>query len=55
MKKWKIERITTFDDQTLADFIEKIDNVPGQEVREVIYMGNNLEEVRIYQVIYTIE
>ena len=55
MKKWKIERISTFDDKELASFITKIDNVPGQEVREVIYMGNNVEEVRIYQIVYTID
>ena len=55
MREWKIKRITTFDDEELANFIQSIDNVPGQRVKEVVFMGNNSENVRIYQVIYTVE
>ena len=55
MRVWKIKRIATFDDKELADFITKIDNQPGCKVREVIFMGNNVVETRIYQILYTEE
>lgn len=52
MRQWKIERISTFDDEELANFINKIDSRPGCEVKEIIYMGDNPQHIRIYQIIY---
>ena len=37
MKVWKVVRISTFDDDELANKITEIDNIPGQKVKEVIY------------------
>ena len=55
MRQWKIERIATFDDEELARFINEIDNRPGHKVKEVVFMGNNPVDVRIYQIIYVVE
>ena len=55
MRQWKIERISTFDDEELANFISEIDNRPGHKVKEVVFMGNNPVDIRIYQVIYVVE
>jgi len=52
MRQWKIERIATFDDEELANFITEIDNRPGCEVKEVIFIGNNTVKVRLYQILY---
>ena len=54
MRVWKIVRISTFDDDELANKITEIDNTPGQKVKEVIYMGDNSLHIRIYQILYTI-
>ena len=55
MREWKVERIATFSDDELASFIQKIDSQPNQEVKEVIFIGNNTVDVRIYQIVYTKE
>jgi len=55
MRVWKIKRISTFDDDELAAFITNIDNQPGCKFQEVIFMGNNSLNVRIYQILYTEE
>lgn len=55
MREWRVERIATLSDEELADFIQKIDSRPNCQVKEVVFMGNNLKDIRIYQVIYIIE
>lgn len=54
-ENWKIERISTFDDEELANFISEIDNRPGHKAKEVIFIGNNPADVRLYQIIYVVE
>ena len=48
---WGIVRFTTFDDEDLAHAIDVTERKYG-EVKQIIYMGNNSEDVRIYQIIY---
>ena len=55
MREWKIERLSTFDDDVLAKKLTEIDNAPGQHVHSVIYMGDNSQHIRIYQIIYIID
>jgi hypothetical protein len=55
MRQWKIKRIATFDDDELANFITKIDSQPGCKVKEIIFIGNNSQDRRIYQIIYVEE
>ena len=52
MRTWKIERLSTFDDDELAAKLTEIDSRPGCQVKEVVYMGDNPLHVRIYQIIY---
>ena len=55
MKKWKIERIATFDDDELCNKLDEIESNPNCKVKDVVFIGNNTLEVRIYQIIYTEE
>ena len=48
---WGIVRFTTFDDEDLAHVIDVTERKYG-EVKQIIYMGDNSEHVRIYQIIY---
>ena len=51
MRVWKIVRISTFDDKELADKLTEIDSVPGQKVEEVIYMGDDIPDLQIMQIV----
>lgn len=55
MRKWKIERISTFDDYELANKLDEIESRQGCKIKEIIFIGNNSQDVRIYQIIYTEE
>ena len=48
---WGIVRFTTFDDTDLAHAIQLTEEKYG-EIKQVIFMGNNVEDKRIYQIIY---
>jgi len=48
---WGIVRFTTFDDEDLAHAIDVTERQYG-EVKQIIYMGDNSEHVRIYQIIF---
>ena len=53
MSTWKVERLVTFDDEVLANKLTEIDSRPGCQVKEIVYMGDNPQHIRIYQIIYT--
>lgn len=55
MREWRIHRYTTFDDNELASVLNKVESKPGYKIQQVLYMGDNVEHVRIYQIIYTVE
>lgn len=55
MKTYKIERVRTFDDDELCKAIEKIEADPNKKVKHVVYIGDNSQHIRIYQLIYTEE
>lgn len=55
MRTWKIERITTFSDDILANKLNEIESNPKNKIKEIIYMGNNMQGIRIYQIIYVEE
>ena len=48
---WGVVRFTTFDDEDLCKAIQAVETKYG-EIKEIIFMGNNVENVRIYQIIY---
>jgi hypothetical protein len=56
MRKWKIERLTTFDDDELTNKIMEIESRGlNYKVQQIVYMGDNSQHVRIYQILFTIE
>ena len=55
MKKYKIFRVSTFDDDELCGAMNEIESSPDRKIKQVIYMGDNSQHVRIYQIIYTEE
>ena len=55
MRTWKIERITTFSDDILANKLNEVESNPKNKIKEIIYMGNNMQGIRIYQIIYVEE
>lgn len=56
MRKWKIERIATFDDDELCNKIMEIESRGSNyKVQQVIFIGNNPVDVRLYQILFTIE
>ena len=48
---WGIVRYTTFDDTDLCHAIQYVEEKYG-DIKEIIFMGNNCENVRIYQIVY---
>ena len=48
---WGIVRFTTFDDEDLSHAIQLTEDKYG-EIKQVIYMGDNCEHMRIYQIVY---
>ena len=55
MRVWKIQRIATFDDDELVNKIMDIESNKGCKVKEVIHIGNNPSNVRLYQILYVEE
>ena len=56
MRQWKIERIATFDDEELCNLIMEIEGRgPAYKVQQIVYIGENPQNRRLYQIFYTIE
>ena len=56
MKTYKIERIATFDDTELAHKLMEIEKRdPRNHIFQVVFIGNNPVEERLYQIIYTVD
>ncbi len=55
MREFKIERIATFDDTELAKKLEEIEKRdPRNKIFQVIHIGNNPVNERLYQILYTV-
>ena len=55
MREWRVHRYTTDDDKELAKVLNRVEAKQGYKVEQVVFMGLNLENHRIYQIIYTVE
>ena len=56
MKTYKIERIATFDDTELVNKLMEIEKRdPRNHIFQVVFIGNNPVEERLYQIIYTVD
>ena len=51
---WGILRISTFSDEDLIQVLDAIEREFSAVIHSVVYMGNNCENVRIYQIIYRV-
>ena len=51
---WGIVRFSTFSDEDLAQVLHETEREFGGVIHSVVYMGNNCENVRIYQIIYRV-
>ena len=54
MRTWGVKRIATLDDIELSNFIEHVEKYYGR-VEQVICIGDNTKQIRIYQVLYVQE
>ncbi len=52
MRNWKVVRLVTFNDDELAAKLNTIESQPGCKVKEVVYIGDNPQHIRIYQIIF---
>ena len=54
MRQWKIKNIAiaASNDNGLADFINDIESKSDCKVKEVIFIGNDSNGVRLYQILY---
>lgn len=55
MRKWNIQRIATLSDEELVTTLDNIEANPYYKIQEIVYMGDNPQHIRIYQIIYTEE
>lgn len=52
MREWKIDRVATLDDGVLINKLNEIQRKGNTDIKEIIFIGNNSLDVRIYQIIY---
>ena len=52
MRQWKAKSVAASNDDELADFINDIESKPDCNVKEVIFIGNDLTDTKLYQILY---
>ena len=52
MRQWKAKSIAASNDDELADFINDIESEPDRKVKEVIFIGNDSTNAKLYQILY---
>ena len=52
MRQWKAKSVATSSDDELADFINSIESKPDCNVKEVIFLGNDSTDTKLYQILY---
>ena len=52
MRQWKAKRAAVSNDDELADFINGIESEPDCTVKEVIFIGNDSADTKLYQILY---
>ena len=52
MRQWKAKSITVSNDDELADFINDLESEPDCTVKEVIFIGNDPIDAKLYQILY---
>ena len=54
MRQWKVKNIAVAasNDDGLANFINDIESKPDCKVKEVIFIGNDSTDAKLYQILY---
>ena len=52
MRQWKAKSIAASNDDELAGFINDIESEPDCTVKEVIFIGNDPTDTKLYQILY---
>ena len=52
MRQWKAKSVAASNDDELADFINDIESEPDCTAKEVIFIGNNSADTKLYQILY---
>ena len=52
MRQWKAKSVAASNDDELADFINGIESEPDCKVKEVIFIGNDSTDTKLYQILY---
>lgn len=52
MRQWKAKSVAASNDEELADLINNIESEPDCKVKEVIFIGNDSIDAKLYQILY---
>ena len=52
MRQWKAKSVAASNDDELANFINNIESKPDCRVKEVIFIGNDPTDTKLYQILY---
>ena len=52
MRQWKAKSVAASNDDELANFINNIESEPDCTVKEVIFIGNDSTDTKLYQILY---
>ena len=52
MRRWKAKSVAASNDNELTDFINDIESEPDCMVKEVIFIGNDSTDTKLYQILY---
>ena len=52
MRQWKAKSVAASNDDELANFINGIESEPDCNVKEVIFIGNDSADTKLYQILY---
>ena len=52
MRQWKAKSVAASNDDELADFINDIESEPDCNVKEVIFLGSDSTDTKLYQILY---
>ena len=52
MRQWKAKSVAASNDDELANFINDIESKPDCIVKEVIFIGSDSADAKLYQILY---
>ena len=52
MRQWKAKSVAASNDDELTDLINGIESEPDCAVKEVIFIGNDSTDTKLYQILY---